>query len=276
MRPARRRRLFLFGGLAALLAAALLTVFVLRVRDRFRVDPWEGYLGDNERAALQRVALEGQREPVTDPLLAVPGLDVVYGQSLRNRQGDQTLFFVTRQPRAAAYDPLDLMAGFWSQTGLEVEAADGVIRAAAPDGRSYVASADPELSGQWVVVRRAAETSILASRRPSAWPAAMNGVFPPIPTDSEALELGEPGRPGYSVMIPLNGPADASFRVLDADLLRRGWEPLSTDFASAERPGGLDVYARMYRHKTHPLGCQLLIERDPERFGASLALMALL
>jgi len=63
------------------------------------------------------------------------------------------------------------------------------------------------------------------------------------------------------------------------DLEKRGWEPLAkpaspraAGFVGARLPG---EHWRTYRHQRAPFGCQLLVQNDTERLGASQALLSL-
>jgi hypothetical protein len=275
----RRHRFLLFSGLAAGLGVALCALFFWHVSVRFQVGDWTDFLGPNERASLERAALGAAPDPdltpVGDPMLTIPGMRLVLGESMRNPRADQTLFFASPLPEAERLDQLAIVGAWWRQLGREVAFVDGEVRAKAVNGRFYQARRDVTDPKQVVVMRTARSGSLLARQR-AQWPPAMQGVFPPVPAAADTVELGLPGRPGYSVMVGLVAPAGNAYRLLDADLLRRGWEPLPTSPDPGLRPNAAEIYARTYRHKTHPLGCQLLIQRDPETLGASRALYSLL
>ena len=110
--------------------------------------------------------------------------------------------------------------------------------------------------------------SVLANLLPSASP------------DSGCTQLGQPGTPGYSLSVAVEASAPMAFRALQADLRKRGWESFGGDEELGKDPASLKrsvpgSYSMVFKHKTAPLGCQLLVQDGAGNNGKTQVLMAL-
>jgi hypothetical protein len=278
-RRVTQRRLVLFGGLALMLVGALLLVFWHQFLGRMTAGAWTDYLGQAERAALaEAIGDTGDWAP-DDPNLRAPGLIFDPGMTSRRNGGLLTTFRASMPGATTASDLLLPVGNHWKARGLDMEVGDGFLMAANGEGVLYSAQPMRDQRGKPLLMLWRMRTDAAAGRAAKEAGGTLRyaNLLPPLPESGANVEMGAFGRPGYTMLFVMHGTPSICFNVLKEDLLKRGWEPFEGVVKLGDPDGTVfqDAISLVLRHKSAPLGCQIMVSPHPREFDASHAFVAL-
>jgi len=289
----RRRKTYggRFFGLTAVAVCGLLVLAVwVAFRPKLDMGEWSDYLAPSDQAAIENPELTRMIFSDPDPAVNPPGLDMVYRDQRYTLKGPADVFQLamnTTEPE----NPLDKIARHWMQQGMAVASNSNRVFAQSNRGVQYMAESALKIEGdltefgeldfpEALLVWRSESQGEPWNELSRAPEAPFEKLLPPLKPGSLRVENGMRGSPGYAVLVPVEAPAPIAFKVLLDDLHRRGWEkfglfdasPVSGEMTPHTR---FKKYVAVLKHKSAPLGCQLIVGARPGKVGLTDSFISL-
>lgn len=279
--PIQRRRIILFASFSILLAGGLGAFAFYQLRPQVDPEGFQRWLGGAEKASLNETLSPMAEKPEEDPIIDIPGLIVEPGSRNLTETSESTIFRARIKPTQAE----DIYAGiqaYWTRQGLEAAPVKDLLVGTNAAGDEYTAMWNHDTGPDGVVLLwrvRKLNGGINSNHSAQQWPKEFEGLFPPIPAGPNVMETGRPGYAGYCVVVQTETDPQVAFRSMIADLAKRGWIPLHDEVAKSLtaqlNAPDLDMYSMVYRHKSAPFGCQVLVRRGEAGLHTANVMLAL-